>query len=81
FIMHWTIIGGGRKGTAKPKKILSNGLKKDRLKNNEPHENFCQKVNSHKKRIEKTYFRSPILKHVQPQPFHLKQIAKKHQNT
>lgn len=79
--MHWTIIGGGIQGTAIAQKLLSSGLTTDRLTIIDPHETFCQRFNSYTNRIEMPYLRSPIVHHVHPQPFHLKQFAKQHQYT
>lgn len=79
--MHWTIIGGGIQGTAIAQKLLSSGLTTDRLTIIDPHETFCQRFNSFTNRIEMPYLRSPIVHHVHPQPFHLKQFAKQHQYT
>ncbi len=81
FIMHWTIIGGGIQGTAIAQKLLSSGLTTDLLTIIDPHETFCQRFNSYTNRIEMPYLRSPIVHHVHPQPFHLKQFAKQHQYT
>ncbi|EOB8349282.1 FAD/NAD(P)-binding protein [Staphylococcus aureus] len=79
--MHWTIIGGGIQGTAIAQKLLSSGLTTDLLTIIDPHETFCQRFNSYTNRIEMPYLRSPIVHHVHPQPFHLKQFAKQHQYT
>lgn len=76
-----TIIGGGIQGTAIAQKLLSSGLTTDRLTIIDPHETFCQRFNSFTNRIEMPYLRSPIVHHVHPQPFHLKQFAKQHQYT
>ncbi|KMR66019.1 hypothetical protein EY01_15015, partial [Staphylococcus aureus] len=50
-------------GTAIAQKILSSGLKKDRLTNIEPHQTFWPKVKSYTKRIEKTYLKTTNVQH------------------
>ncbi|HHS2993643.1 TPA: FAD/NAD(P)-binding protein [Staphylococcus argenteus] len=79
--MHWTIIGGGIQGTTIAQKLISSGLTTDRLTIIDPHETFCQRFKSYTNRIEMPYLRSPIVHHVHPQPFHLKQFAKQNQYT
>lgn len=74
--MHWTIIGGGIQGTTIALKLLSLGLPIHKLSIIDPHERLCQRFDDYAHRIEMPYLRSPIVHHVHPQPFHLKQFAK-----
>ncbi|PNZ13816.1 FAD/NAD(P)-binding protein [Staphylococcus simiae] len=79
--MHWTIIGGGVQGTTIALKLLSLGLSIHKLSIIDPHDSFCQRFVDYAHRIEMPYLRSPIVHHVHPQPFHLKQFAKTNQYT
>lgn len=73
----WTIIGGGLHAATIAIKLRSKGLKSDRLKIIDPHHNLCEQFNNYTKRIDMPYLRSPCVHHVHPNPFHLRQYAKK----
>ena len=74
--MHWTIIGGGIQGTAIAQKLLSSWINNRPINNHWTHMKlFAKGFNSYTNRIEMPYLRSPIVHHVHPQPFHLKQFA------
>lgn len=79
--MHWTIIGGGIQGTTIAIQLRELGLPKDQLSIIDPNSSLCEQFNDYSHRISMPYLRSPIVHHVHPNPFHLKQFAKTKQYT
>src|SRR5699024_3020859 len=75
----WTIIGGGLQDVNIAMKLRSKGLKVEQLNIIDPNSNLCAQFNDYTKRIDMPYLRSPCVHHVHPNPFHLKQYAKRMQ--
>ena len=74
--MHWTIIGGGLQGTTIAIQLRELGLSRDKLTIIDPYATLCEQFNDFSHRISMPYLRSPIVHHIHPNPFHLKQFAK-----
>ncbi|WP_154836571.1 NAD(P)-binding domain-containing protein [Staphylococcus sp. Marseille-Q1834] len=74
--MHWTIIGGGIQGTTIAIKLREAGLSIDHLTIIDPYSSLCEQFNDFTHRISMPFLRSPIVHHIHPNPFHLKQFAK-----
>ena len=79
--MHWTIIGGGIQGTTIAIQLRALGLSQDDLSIIDPYSSLCEQFNDFSHRISMPYLRSPIVHHIHPNPFHLKQFAKMQQYT
>lgn len=77
----WTIIGGGIQAVTIAIKLRSQGLSPHKLRIIDPNRNLCQQFNQFTQRIAMPYLRSPGVHHTHPNPFHLKQFAKKCQYT
>ena len=52
------------------------GLSRDKLTIIDPYATLCEQFNDFSHRISMPYLRSPIVHHIHPNPFHLKQFAK-----
>lgn len=79
--MHWTIIGGGIQGTTIAIKLREAGLSIGDLTIVDPYSSLCEQFNDFTHRISMPFLRSPIVHHIHPNPFHLKQFAKYQQYT
>lgn len=79
--MHWTIIGGGIQGTTIALKLREAGLPVEQLTIIDPYNSLCEQFNDFTHRISMPFLRSPIVHHIHPNPFHLKQFAKVQQYT
>lgn len=76
--MKWTIVGGGIHAITIALKLKSLGIDNKDLKIIDPHDVFCHQFDKRTNDISMPFLRSPIVHHVHPNPFHLKQYYKKH---
>lgn len=75
--MKWTIVGGGIHAITIALELKVKGLKNKDLTIIDPHDVFCHQFDHRTQNISMPYLRSPIVHHVHPNPFHLKQYFKK----
>lgn len=77
--MKWCIVGGGIQAITIALKLRILGLEHENLTIIDPNNQLCSQFSRFTERISMPYLRSPIVHHVHPNPFHLKQYCKKNE--